>query len=100
MWDHQLLLLLQFHKLHKHLNHPLNPYMPPLPQAQPIQPSHVPQINWSHLKPEFVGKPDEDTEVYLLRKNDWMNTSILRWCQSPMILSIISRWKQDYGMNH
>ena len=31
-------------------------------------------MNWSHFKPEFSGKPDEDVEVHLLRTNDWMNT--------------------------
>ena len=28
--------------------------------------------NWSHFKPEFLGRPDEDVEVHLLRTNDWM----------------------------
>ena len=27
-------------------------------------------INWSHFKPEFSGKPDEDAEVHLLHSND------------------------------
>ena len=27
-------------------------------------------MNWSHFKPEFSGKPDEDVEVHLLRTND------------------------------
>ena len=31
-------------------------------------------INWSHLKPEFAGKPDEDAEGYPLRMNNWMDT--------------------------
>ena len=31
-------------------------------------------MNWSHFKPEFSGKPDEDMEVHLLRTNDWMTT--------------------------
>ena len=31
-------------------------------------------MNWSHFKPEFSGKPDEDAEAHLLRANDWMNT--------------------------
>ena len=34
----------------------------------------MPQLNWSHFKPEFAGKPDEDAEVHLLRTNDWMDT--------------------------
>ena len=39
----------------------------PIP-TQPIQ--HMPQLNWSHFKPEFAGKPDEDAEAHLLRTND------------------------------
>ena len=31
-------------------------------------------INWSNFKPEFLGKPEEDAEAYLLCPNDWMNT--------------------------
>ena len=34
----------------------------------------MPQLNWSHFKPEFAGKPDEDMEVHLLRTNDMMDT--------------------------
>ena len=58
----------------------MQPPVPPMylivPPAQPIpkQPLHIPQLNWSHFKPEFAGKPDEDAEAYLLRTNDWMGT--------------------------
>ena len=38
----------------------------------PVQ--HIPQLNWSHFKPEYSGKPDEDAEAHLLRTNDWMDT--------------------------
>ena len=31
------------------------------------------QLNWSHFEPDFSGKP-EDTEVHLLRTNDWITT--------------------------
>ena len=31
-------------------------------------------MNWSHFKPEFSGKPEEDVEAHLLRTNDWMTT--------------------------
>ena len=31
-------------------------------------------MNWSHFKPEYSGKPEEDVEAHLLRMNDWMNT--------------------------
>ena len=39
------------------------------PVAAPRQMMHM---NWSHFKPEFSGRPDEDVEVHLLRTNDWM----------------------------
>ena len=32
-------------------------------------------LNWSHFKPEFSGKPEEDAEAHLLRTNDWMDTN-------------------------
>ena len=34
----------------------------------------MPQLNWSHFKPEFAGKPDKDVEAHLLRTNDHMDT--------------------------
>ena len=34
----------------------------------------MPHFNWSHFKPEFSGKPEEDAKAHLLRTNDWMNT--------------------------
>ena len=30
-------------------------------------------LNWSHFKPDFSGKPDDNAEVHLLCSNDWMN---------------------------
>ena len=30
-------------------------------------------INWSNVKPEFLGKPEEDAEAHLLCFNDWIN---------------------------
>ena len=50
---------------------------PPVPQApqQPIQQAQqMPHFNWSHFKPEFSGKPEEDAEAHLLRINNWMMT--------------------------
>ena len=35
----------------------------PPPQIAPQQQMHM---NWSHLKPEFSGKPEEDVEAHLL----------------------------------
>ena len=54
---------------------PLHPVGPAVPQA-PLQPA-VPQapqqpaqtivhLNWTHIKPKFSGKPDEDAEGHLL----------------------------------
>ena len=34
----------------------------------------MPQLSWSHFKPEFSGKPEEDVVAHLLRTNDWMET--------------------------
>ena len=45
----------------------------PLPQHPPM-PMANNQLNWSHFKPDFSGKPEEDTEAHLLRTNDWMTT--------------------------
>ena len=54
---------------------------PPLPPAQTLQQQehHAPpaqqgqqivHLNWSHFKPEFSGKADEDAETHLLCTND------------------------------
>ena len=53
--------------------HVPNPVLPPAPPAHipnPVQP----QLNWTYFKPEFSGKPEEDAEAHLLRRNDWMET--------------------------
>ena len=48
--------------------------LPPIPQP----PQHGQQaqmhMNWSHFKPEYSGKPEEDVKAHLLRTNNWMNT--------------------------
>ena len=31
-------------------------------------------MNQSYFKPEISGKPEEDTEAYILRMIDWMDT--------------------------
>ena len=59
---------------------PEGPQVPPASQAPRVsqalqQPTpHMAPLNWSHFKPEFSGKADEDAEAYLLRTNDWMDT--------------------------
>ena len=45
----------------------------PLPE-QPPMPMVNNQLNWSHFKPDFSGKPREDVEVHLLRTYDWITT--------------------------
>ena len=70
------------------------------PPTQPIQPAPMPQLNWSHFKPEFTGKPDEDAEPHLLRTKDWSPfiPCFPRRGQSPAFLSNISG--RGYDMNH
>ena len=68
---------------------PSNPAGPPLPipnQPVPNQPAqmqpalaasqiiHQQVLNWSHFKPEFAGRQEEDVETHLLYTNDWMIT--------------------------
>ena len=53
---------------------PLNPFMPNAPLA-PAVPQR-PQLNWSHFKPKYAGKPDQDAEAHLLRTmTGWIHTS-------------------------
>ena len=58
---------------------PLPPAQPDPAQQeqQPMQPIQQEQqlahLNWSHFKPEFSGKPEEDAQAHLFRSNDWMN---------------------------
>ena len=37
--------------------------------TQPGQQAHA-VVNWSHFRPEFSGKPEEDAGAHLLRTND------------------------------
>ena len=54
------------------------PHVSNLSQPFPYQPApqiiHQQMRNWSHLKPEFTGRSEEDAEAHLLRTNDWMRT--------------------------
>ena len=55
------------------LGEPEEPNNPnPLPENLSV-PMANNQLNWSHFKPDFSGKPEE-VEVHLLRTNDWMTT--------------------------
>ena len=51
---------------------PLNLFLPNVPVAPGVP--HRQQLNWSHFKPKFAGKPDEDAKAHLLRTNNWMDT--------------------------
>ena len=54
---------------------PAPPTQPAVPPPQPVVPPVLmPQLNWSHCKPKFTGKPHEDAEAHLLRPNDRMDT--------------------------
>ena len=39
-----------------------------------MQPCLVLQLNWSQFKPEFAGKPGDNAEAHLLRRNDLIVT--------------------------
>ena len=45
---------------------PQDPQPPAQPAPQPQYGQHIININWSHFKPEFSGKPEEDAEAHLL----------------------------------
>ena len=45
----------------------------PVPAQPPILMANN-QLNWSHFRPEFSGKPEEDEEAHLLRMENWMTT--------------------------
>ena len=64
---------------------PHNPFLPNAPLVPGVPPSQ--QLNWSHFKPEFAGKPKEEAEAHLLRTNHWMdmhdfpdNVKVQRFC--------------------
>ena len=44
------------------------------PALSAQQGQQIVHLNWSHFKPEFSGKPNEDAEAHLLCTNDWMTT--------------------------
>ena len=50
------------------------PLPPPGPQQSIQKAQHIPQLNWSHFKPEFSGKPEEDVEAHLIRTNNSVDT--------------------------
>ena len=48
----------------------LSPLPHPALQQPAQQAQHILQLNWPHFKPEFLGKPEEDSEAHLLRTNN------------------------------
>ena len=65
------------------LQQPIQPVQPPVDphQSVPTQPvQNVPQLNWSHFKPEFSGKPEEDAAAHLLKTNNCMDTHAFQQC--------------------
>ena len=53
---------------------PQEPNNPNPLTEQPSVPMANNQLNWSHFKPDFSEKLDEDAEAHLLRTTDWMTT--------------------------
>ena len=50
---------------------PLLPAADPAVLQAPQKPGQqIVHLNWSHFKPEFSEKPDEDADVQLLHAND------------------------------
>ena len=56
-------------------------------------------MNWSHFKPKFSGKPEEDVEGHLLQTNDWMTmhdfseaVKVQRFC-----LTLVSKARNWYA---
>ena len=80
--------------------------MPGVPQ--------ISQLNWSHFKPEYAGKLEEDAEAHLLRMNDWMDThdfqdqvKVQRFCLTLVgearlwyesLRSITTNWERTYNI--
>ena len=75
--DHPVDILVEelHHPAHVPAGDTEQPWEPGNPNPLPVQPP-IPmannQLNWSHFRPEFSGKPEEDVEVHLLRMEDWM----------------------------
>ena len=78
------------------------PVQPLAPPTQPIQPAPMPQLNWSHFKPELTGKPDENAKAQLRRTNDWMDTHAFPEGVKVHLscLTLVGEARLWYGMNH
>ena len=77
--DHPVDILVEgpHHPTHVAAEDAEQPQEPGNPNPLPVQPP-IPmennQLNWSHSRPEFSGKPEKDAEAHLLRMEDWMTT--------------------------
>ena len=69
----------------------------PLPEHPPM-PIANNQLNWSHFKPDFSGKPEEDAEAHLLKTNDWMTTHDFPDDQKVRRFCLTLSEKLDCGM--
>ena len=84
------------------------PQAPQTPQQSTQQAQHKLQLHWSHFKPEFSGKQEEDAEAHLHRTTDWMDALQVQegvkvqrfcltlvgearlWYESPRPINVIS----------
>ena len=70
----------------------------PAPGQPAVPPAHVGyQLNWSHFRPEFTGRPEEDVEAHLLHTNDWMNTHNFPGDERVQRFCLTLTGKLDYG---
>ena len=53
--------------------HQLMQHLKPLKHCNNLHKTHVLQLNWSHFKPEFLEKLEENAEAHLFRVNHWMD---------------------------
>ena len=53
---------------------PNAPQVLPAPEALHLPTSHMPLLNWSHLKPKYSRKTNKDREAHLLSTNNWIDT--------------------------
>ena len=76
------------------------PQPQPQPQLQDQQQQQEVHLNWSNVKPEFSGKPDEDAEAHLLCSNDWMNADDFVEGVKVQRLCLTLLGEQDNGSSH
>ena len=77
--------------------------MVPEPPIQPGITGQVADIIWSHFKPEFAGKLDEDVGAHLLQTIDWIDThafqevvKVQRFYRRRFLILFKSIYKRKY----